>query len=124
MSVDDLFQRDAPVRPTPNRLSLITVLLGVAAPLNFLGIACFTAIPGVILTLLAWQLADEELARVESGALGPALRPKVQRLRAVAFGQLGFCALSLMTQMFLYGIGVYDQVLTELGVPEPVQQGP
>lgn len=98
---DDLFTGDAPPPPT-NRLPRIRRILLVALPLDLLGIPCFTGVPGAILTLWAWQLADEELARVESGALPVALRPDVVRIRAQAFGLLVFVLLSLVAQMILY----------------------
>jgi hypothetical protein len=117
--VDDLFQRDTPVRPAPDRLHRIGWMLAIAAPLNLLGVPCFTGVPGAILTLVAWQLADEEVARVESGALPEERRSRATRLRAVAVAQLGFCVVSLLVQTALFGLGVYDGVFTLLGAPVP-----
>jgi hypothetical protein len=122
--VDDLFERERPVVAAPDRLRTIRRLLFFATPLNLLGIACFTGVPGAILTLLAWQLADEELARVDSGALPADRRAPVRGLRQVAFAQLGFCVLSLATQIALFGMGFYSAILWGIlaifGVAKPV----
>ncbi|MDP2312988.1 MAG: hypothetical protein Q8P41_08790 [Pseudomonadota bacterium] len=110
--VDDLFSPEGAVEPPPpDRLRRIERLLAVALPLNVLGVFCFTGVPGALLALVGWQLADEEVARVESGALAPEKGPRARRMRGFAFGQLGFALLSLALQASLFGMGFYDGLL-------------
>lgn len=109
---DDLFSPEAPPpAPPPDRLRRISWLLGIALPLNLLGIFCFTGVVGAVMALVGWQLADEEVARVESGALPKDARPRAQALRTFAFVQMAFSVLSLTAQVFLFGLGFYDFVL-------------
>jgi len=108
--VDDLFtdERAAPAR---DRLGRARALVAVAAPLVVLGPACFTGVPGALLALVAWQFADEELARAESGGL-PADRARpAARLRGLAFGLLSLSILSFVLQIFLFAIGFYASLL-------------
>ncbi|MES2643597.1 MAG: hypothetical protein V4850_29195 [Myxococcota bacterium] len=110
--VDDLFAPEAPPpAPPPDRLRRISLLLGVALPLNLLGFLCFTGVPGAVMALVGWQLADEEVARVESGALPEQARPRAQRLRSFAFVQMLIALFSLLLQIVLFGYGFYDELL-------------
>lgn len=110
--VDDLFSPEAPPPAAPiDRLRRIGRLLALALPLNMFGIFCFTGVPGAVMALVGWQLADEEVARVESGALPKEARPRAERLRAFAFAQMSFALLSLVAQVVLFGLGFYDFVL-------------
>lgn len=124
--VDDLFQRDQPVVAAPDRLRTVWRLLIVAIPLNLCGITCFTGVPGAILSLLAWYLADEELGRVESGALPADRRDRVSRVRLIAFVQLVFCGLTLLVTAALFGLGFYEAVVRALAelaghpLPQPL----
>ncbi len=111
--VDDLFAPEPlpggpPAAPPVDRLRRVRVILGVALPLNLFGIFCFTGVPGAILSLVAWQLADEEVARAEAGVLPKEQLPRARRARNFAFGQLTFVMLSLAAQLVLFSAGVYD----------------
>ena len=112
-NVDDLFAPEPlpggrPAPPPVDRLRRVRVILGVALPLNFLGVLCFTGVPGAILTLVGWQLADEEVARAEAGVVPKEQLPRARRARDFAFGQLVFVVLSLTAQVALFTLGVYD----------------
>ncbi len=115
--VDQLFGGEPPgpggSGPQP-RTGLILGLLVVAAPLDLFGIVCCSSIPGMVLTLAAWLLADGDLARVESGHLPMDKAPALVRLKQVAFGLLVFCGLSFLVQMALLGNGAYERWLVSL----------
>lgn len=111
---DELFSSEAP-RPVADRLTKATVILGIAVPLNLLGVTCFTGVPGAILSIWGWYIAEEELQRVEVGAL-PADREKAaRRVRTFGFTQLGIASVSLLAQLVLFGIGFYDGVVAVIG---------
>ena len=110
---DDLFSTDT-VAPIHDRLGRARRLAALAAPLVVLGPTCFTGVPGAVLALIAWQTADEELARTESGALPPDLGPKARRLRALAFALCAASALSFILQIILFFFGFYQFVLANL----------
>lgn len=115
-NVDDLFAPEPlpggpPAPPPVDRLRRVRVILGVALPLNLLGVFCLTGVPGAILTLVAWQLADEEVARAEAGVVPKEQLPRARRARDFAFGQLVFVLLSLTAQVALFTFGVYDALL-------------
>lgn len=113
--VDDLFSPDAPPpAPPTDRLRRIGILLAVALPLNLFGVVCFTGVPGAVMALVGWQLADEEVARAESGALPKSELPRAQRMRAFAFSQMTLALLSLVAQVVLFGAGFYDLVLAAI----------
>ncbi len=90
---------------------MILGLLVVATPLNLLGVVCCTSIPGMVLTLAAWLLADADLARVESGHLPMEQAPPLVRMKQVAFGLLAFCGLTFLVQMALLSSGAYERWL-------------
>jgi len=115
-NVDDLFAPEPlpggpPAPPPVDRLRRVRVILGVALPLNLVGVFCLTGVPGAILTLVAWQLADEEVARAEAGVVPKEQLPRARRARDFAFGQLVFVLLSLTAQVALFTFGVYDALL-------------
>ena len=123
--VDDLFSPpgasgDA-APPVVDRLRRARLILGIALPLNLFGVFCFTGVPGAVLALVGWQLADEEVARVESGAIPKdQLRP-AGRWRNFAFLQLVFAMFSLTIQFLLLSAGIYDLLLeAALGLLDPV----
>ncbi len=99
--------------PEP-RNRLILGLLVVAVPLDLLGVACCTSIPGMVFTLAAWLVADADLARVESGHLAMDAAPGLVRLKQVAFGLLVWCGLTFMIQMALLGNGAYERWLVSV----------
>jgi len=115
-NVDDLFAPEPlpggpPAPPPVDRLRRVRVILGVALPLNLVGVFCLTGVPGAILTLVGWQLADEEVARAEAGVVSKEQLPRARRARDFAFGQLVFVLLSLTAQVALFTFGVYDALL-------------
>jgi len=112
--VDQLFGGDSGggASPAPeSRTGLILGLLVVATPLDLFGVACCTSIPGMVLTLAAWLIADGDLARVESGHLPMDQAPALVRLKQVAFGLLIWCGLTFLIQMALLGNGAYERWL-------------
>lgn len=113
-TADDLFAGSGPpVGPPPSaRLDRARRWLGLAFVLDILGPFCFTSVPGALLTLWAWQAADEELARVESGALPATLAGPARNVRRLAWGLASFCAMSMTFQVMLFWIGFYEAVLT------------
>ncbi len=112
-TADDLFGGSGPPDgPPPSaRLDRARRWLWLALVLDALGPFCFTSVPGALLTLWAWQAADEELARVESGNLPAALEGPARNVRRLAWGLAAFCAVSMTFQMMLFWIGFYDAVL-------------
>lgn len=109
--VDDLFSGEpAPAAPA-DRLRGVGRLLVVGGVLDLLGPFCLTGVPGAAVTLWAWYQADEEVARAEEGVLSPEAGRRARQLRSVAFGLLVFTAFSLLTQLALFGLGVYDAIL-------------
>ncbi len=112
--VDQLFGGEGGSGPSTGpepRNGLILGLLIVAAPLDLLGIACCTSIPGMVLTLAAWLVADADLARVESGHLPMDKAPALVRLKQIAFGLLVWCGATFLIQMALLGNGAYERWL-------------
>ncbi len=114
--VDQLFGGDgsAPGRGPTARTHTIFALLVVATPMNLFGVVCCTSIPGMVMTLAAWLLADADLARVESGHLPMDQAPALVRLKRVAFGLLVFCGLTFLIQMTLLSQGAYERWLVAL----------
>jgi hypothetical protein len=109
--VDVLFGGEPPralVDPTP-RIRRLTVLLAVAIPLDLLGITCFTGVPGAFLTLLAYLMADGEVAQVKAGRYpeGPSAS-RMLRLRTVSAWAMVFTILSFVAQIALFWGGFYD----------------
>ena len=121
--VDDVFSAERPPAPVRDRLDRAARLLAVALPLNVLGVACFTGVPGAVLALVAWHIADEEVLRVESGALPAERGVRARRVRGLGFAMLVFAIGSLILQIVLFGAGFYQALLAAaaglLGVDVP-----
>ncbi len=113
--VDALFSGELPevrdLRPLINRLA---VLLAFSAPLNLAGVFCFTGVPGALLTLWAWLLADGEAARVREGGADPEQGARLLRMRDLAAWNLGLCVSSLLVQAWLLTTGFYEALLGRL----------
>lgn len=112
--VDALFAGEPPetrdLRPTLRRLRLLLLL---SFPMNLAGVLCWTGVPGALLTLWAWLLADGEAGAVSAGALeGPDAAPLL-RLRKLAAWNLGICVISLFVQASLLATPFYEQLLAE-----------
>lgn len=83
--VDDLFGTEGDgVRPKSFR---IYVVLITGLVLTVAGMAC-TAVPGGLLTLVAWALVEKELDRVDSGYLALDYRPGLVALRGFVWASL------------------------------------
>lgn len=108
--VDLLFGKES-AETRNKRLRRIRWLLAVAAPLDLLGLVSCTALPGAALTLLAWQLSDQELYRAEEGLGGGGNTDALGRLRQVAGGLLAVCFVGFFVQMYLLSTGVYARWL-------------
>lgn len=106
---DDLFSSEAPA-PVRDRLARATMVLAFAAPLVLLGVTCFTSVPGAVLSLVGWQMADEEVARVESGALPVDRLPTARRVRAFGFALVVLSGLLFLVQIWFFAKGWYDPV--------------
>ncbi|MCB9759415.1 MAG: hypothetical protein H6739_06210 [Alphaproteobacteria bacterium] len=96
------------------RIRLITTLLVVAVPLDLGGVLCCTSLPGAALTMIAWQLADNELARVEEGTLQVSVAPRLHRLRQLALWLLVWCTVTFALQIYLLTSGTYERWLSGL----------
>jgi len=116
--VDALFDGEPPLPaldPTP-RLRRITLLLVVAAPLDLLGITCFTGVPGAALTLVAYLQADAEQALVDAGRYPSDQHvSRLRRVRRVALWLMVFTLVSLALQVVLFvGTNFYTGTLLPL----------
>ncbi|MFZ5478201.1 MAG: hypothetical protein ACOZNI_15650 [Myxococcota bacterium] len=112
-TVDDVFSgrgKEAPPEVL-DRTPRIALLLGVAGLLCAFGVTCFTGVPGAALTIWCWQLCEEELHRVETGVLPRDRGPAIRRLKLFASILLGFSAVSLIVQIFLFANGTYQLAL-------------
>lgn len=113
MNADDLFAGDKQVAP-PDPTPPIKRLLALAVPLNLAGPCLFTGVPGAAFSLWAWYRADEEMAKVETGALPKSLLQPLSTLRNAAFANLSVCLMLLLLQVALFSFGVYQQLLTAI----------
>lgn len=113
MKADDLFSGEGAIA-TPDPTPPIARLLWLAVPLNLAGPCLFTGVPGAALSLWAWYRADEELAKVETGALPESFRRPLTNLRNTAFGNLSLCMMLLILQIVLFSMGVYQSLLSTL----------
>lgn len=111
-SLDDFFQGGGPPPEAslPDRLPGIRRLARVGALLSFLGPFCFTGVPGAAVALWAWYRADEELERLEAGALDAARHEDVHTTRRAAFRGVLLAGVMLAVQLVLFGAGVYDRL--------------
>ena len=112
MKADDLFAGDAPPALPPDPVPAIRRLLWLSAPMSALGpFLCVTSVPGALLALWAWYRADEELARVESGALPNHWDHRVRQLRNHAFAVLSTASVLMILQLALLSLGVYQGLI-------------
>ena len=111
--VDALFAGELPepVNLAPT-LRLLRLLLVVSLPMNLAGVLCWTGVPGAILTLWAWLVADGEASAVSAGVLDGAEASSLLRLRSVAAWNLGLCVLMLFIEASLLATPFYEQLLT------------
>ena len=111
--LDQLFDGDSN-RSRRARLPLVWGILAVALPLNLLGVLSCTAVPGAVVTLMAWWLLDQELALHGSGMIDPSDGPALLKLKQVTRWFLAFCGANLLLQIALLSTGVYEGWLLEL----------
>ncbi len=112
MKADDLFAGNAPPALPPDPVPGIQRMLMIALPMTFFGpLVCVTSVPGALLTLWVWYRADEELARVESGALPGQWDARVRTLRRQAFAALSAASMLMMLQLALLSLGVYQGLI-------------
>ncbi len=112
--VDALFAGEPPPAPQSarRRIRRLALLLMLATPFNLLAIPCFTGVPGALLTLWAFLLADGESARIEAGQIAEDEVQQLRRLQMVAAGMLYFCVASFVVQVWLLGSALYQTYLT------------
>ena len=110
--VDALFAGELPepVNLAPT-LRLLRLLLVVSLPMNLAGVLCWTGVPGAILTLWAWLVADGEASAVSAGVLDGAEAARGMGA-SIAAGNLGLCVLMLFIEASLLATPFYEQLLT------------
>ena len=114
--VDALFSGEPPPPPIDagRRIHTLKVMLAIAIPLDLFGIPCWTGVPGAALTLVAWLMADGDLARIEAGQFSSEDAATLLRLRTVSAWTLGFCVLSLLVQVWLLSTPAYPRLFEAL----------
>lgn len=98
-AVDELFAGDEGPAPTPS-LRRITALLVVGGLTALGGLAC-SALPGSLLVLAGWYLAEKENARREGGFYGPDWSLPIRRTRAAARLSALICLVVVVVQNLL-----------------------
>ncbi len=105
--VDELFGASgAGIRP---RTTLIFMLLFTGLMFTLLGLAC-TSAPGGLLVLAAWGVADDDLARVRSGALPADTGAAASKLRGWTTAGLVVVVVLFLAQLVLLSLGFYDEL--------------
>ena len=109
--VDELFG-GGDGAPEP-RTGAIVAMLVVGVTVATLGLAC-TSVPGGVIVLMAWMMAEKEVDRIDNGYLPNTARPTVvwlQRLCVLAV----FLTLALfILQAWLFCSGQYDVIWSML----------
>jgi hypothetical protein len=95
----------------PFRQTRILCLLGLALPLDLIGLVTCTSVPGMVLTLIVLQVIDSERERVAQGMLPLDLTPKLNTYRKLALTGLGLCAAGFVLQLWLLSAGYYEELL-------------
>lgn len=109
--IDELFGEDgSSARPRTGR---IVAVLVTGLVLTVLGMAC-TAVPGGLVTLVAWALVEKEIDRVDSGFLALGYRPGLVTLRALVWSGLLLVLGLFILQGFLLCAGWYGSFWTYL----------
>ena len=111
--VDALFSGEPERAPqsTTVRLRSIRRLLGLALPLVVLGIPCWTSVPGALLTIGAYLIADGEMARVEAGLCSDEEISALRRYRRLATRMLYACVVTLVIQLWLLSTPLYANLI-------------
>ncbi len=103
--VDELFG-EGEGAPSP-RVVAVTGLLGCGLVVALVGMAC-TAVPGGVMVLFSWMLAEKEMDRIESGYLPSDARGVVWLLRAATFVGVLIVVGLFVVQGSLFCSGFYD----------------
>lgn len=90
------------------------LLLAVAIPLDVLGLLTCTSVPGALMTLAAYQMAERQMSRVERGELSVEHAPRLVRIKKVGFWAMVGCLVGFAIQLFLLSTGAYERWLTAL----------
>ncbi|MCP4809380.1 MAG: hypothetical protein GY884_28925 [Proteobacteria bacterium] len=90
------------------------ILLAVAIPLDVLGLITCTSVPGALMTLGAYQMAERQMKRIEVGELSVEHAPRVVRIKKVAFWAMVGCVAGFAIQLFLLSSGAYERWLGAL----------
>lgn len=111
-ALDDFFQGGGtpPGEAAPDRLPGIRRLTRLGAALSVLGPLCFTGVPGAVVALWAWYRADEELERLEAGAVPDSREHDILATRRGAFRGVLLSGALLALQLALFGWGFYDRL--------------
>ena len=114
--MDALFAGEPPPAPLAAgpRIRRLKIVLGLALPMNLLGVTCWTGVPGAALSLYGWLLADVEVARVEAGEYATEDAAALMRLRTLSAWTLAFCVVSLMLQIYLFNTAYYRMAYDRL----------
>lgn len=104
--VDELFaEGDRGVQP---RSALVTLLVAIGLGIALLGFPC-SAVPGGLVVLVGWFVAEKENARLESGFFPSDLGRRVRTARSIAiYGVLATAAI-FSVQLLLTMNGTYEQ---------------
>ena len=110
--MDALFAGEPPPPPRASApvLRRLRWVLGLAIPLDILGITCFTGVLGAALTLYAYLYADAEMAHIEAGEYSAEAAAQLSRLRSLATTFLYFSVVSFLIQTALFSNGFYTQM--------------
>lgn len=103
-NVEELFGEGG--RASKPRTGRVVAVLATGLLLTLLGMAC-TAVPGGLVTLVAWYLIEKEVDRVDSGFLPLEYRPRLVTLRAVVWASLFLVVVLFLVQTVLLFNGVY-----------------
>ena len=107
--VDALFAGEPPPPPLEARVRLrrLHLILGLGLPLNLLAVPCCTGVPGAVLTLWAYVLADGETARIQAGQYTSEDAARLLRLQRLSTWMLYFCVVSFLAQVWLLSNASY-----------------
>lgn len=103
--VDELFGEGGG-NPQP-RTTTIVLMLSIGLMVALLGMAC-TAVPGGVIVLMAWMLAEKEVDRIENGYLADDTRLTVNRLQLISLISVVFVVVLFAVQAWLFCSGYYD----------------
>lgn len=104
--VDELFGSGAGA-PRPRSSLVFTLVFGGIA-VSILGLAC-TSLPGVIMVLVAWSVAETERDRLDSGYLPRDSAARVRSLRVAAWaGVIWGLAILVIQGYLLFRTPLYE----------------